>query len=202
MSQQPQWETIEVPRGAYFGWGDRVGQTVTGKVLDYDPVGGTDANGNVCPQLSIEIMDQAYSFSRNQGWTTYDRGELVVINCGLVSLKRGLRAANPGPGDLIKITMANLVPSKNGTVKEMDIKIARGAGGPVNTRQQQQGPNFGQQQPSQSQPPQSQPSAPAFGGPAPGFQGQPNQPQDFQPQQGFPLQDGLNQQPAGAEPPF
>ena len=33
------WETVEVPRGAYLGWGTKKGQHVTGKVLEYSPDG-------------------------------------------------------------------------------------------------------------------------------------------------------------------
>jgi hypothetical protein len=53
------------------------------------------------------------------------------LNAGQVSLKRALRAADPSPGDLIKITLINLAKTDKGSVKEYDIKIARGAGGKV-----------------------------------------------------------------------
>jgi hypothetical protein len=102
------WETVDVPRGAFISWGETVGQHVTGKILDYEPTGGTNFAGEPCPQLSIE---------------------LVVLNAGQVSLKRAVKAADPKSGDLIKITLSNLVKTPNGTVKEFDIKIARGAGG-------------------------------------------------------------------------
>ena len=48
-----------------------------------------------------------------------------------MSLRRALRAADPAPGDLIKITLINLAKTDKGSVKEYDIKIARGAGGKV-----------------------------------------------------------------------
>lgn len=121
----PTWEEVAVPRGAYFGWGEQVGQSVTGKVVSYDPSGGTDANGNVCPQLAVELTEAAQSFSRKEGWTPYDAGELVVLNCGMVSLKRAIKAADPNPGDLVKITLESLVKVPKGTVKEVGIKIAR-----------------------------------------------------------------------------
>lgn len=124
-----QWEEIDVPKGAYIGWGTTTGQHVTGKVLAYDETGGTDFNGNPCPQLSVELTEKAASFNKEGERTDFDAGELVVLNCGQVSLKRAVRAAALNTGDLVKIELANLVKTANGTVKEMAIKVARGAGG-------------------------------------------------------------------------
>ena len=123
------WETVDVPRGAFISWGEQTGQHVTGKILDYDPAGGTDFNNNPCPQLSVELIEPAASINKQGVRTDYPAGELVVLNAGQVSLKRAVKAADPNPGDLIKITLSNLVRTTNGTVKEFDIKIARGAGG-------------------------------------------------------------------------
>ena len=125
------WETIEVPRGAYIGWGSKKGQHVTGKVLDYQPEGGTDFNGNACPSAAIELTETAASFNKDGDRSEFAAGELVQLNAGQVSLKRALRAADPAPGDLVKITLVNLAKTDKGTVKEFDIKIARGAGGKV-----------------------------------------------------------------------
>lgn len=124
-----EWETIEVPRGAYIGWGNTTGQHVTGKVVEYSPDGGTDFAGKPCPSIAIELTDTAASFTKDGGRTDHPAGELVQLNAGQVSLKRALRAADPAPGDLVKITLENLVKTANGTVKEMGIKIARGGGG-------------------------------------------------------------------------
>lgn len=121
-----QFEDINVPRGAYIGWGTTVGQHVTGKVLTYDPLGGTDFNGDPCPQLTLELVAGAASFNKQGERSDFDAGEIVVINAGLVSLKRALRAAAPEPGDVVKIELTGLVKTSKGTVKEMGIKIARG----------------------------------------------------------------------------
>lgn len=153
------WEDIEVPRGAYVGWGDQIGQHVTGKVLDFEPSGGTDFNGNICPQLAIELVEPAASFNKKGERTDYPAGELVNLTCGQVSLKRAVKAADPAPGDLVKITLGNLVSTSNGTVKEFNIKIARGAGGPVHRPQPPQNgfggttPDTFAQQPVQPAPP-------------------------------------------------
>lgn len=129
MSAAFQWEEVEVPRGAFLSWGTTIGQAVTGKVLSYDETGGTDFAGNTCPQLQVELIDPAYSINKEGQRSDFPAGELVVLNCGLVSLKRAVRAASPAPGDIIKIELSNLVKVDKGTVKEFGIKIARGAGG-------------------------------------------------------------------------
>jgi len=123
------WESVEVPRGAYIGWGSKKGQHVTGKVLDYSPEGGTDFNGNACPSATIELTENAASFNKDGDRSEHEAGSLVQLNAGQVSLRRALRAADPSPGDLVKITLVNLAKTDKGTVKEFDIKIARGAGG-------------------------------------------------------------------------
>lgn len=123
-----QWEEIDVPRGAFIGWGTRTGQHVTGRVVDYDPTGGTDFNAAPCPQLSVQLTDAAASFDKENNRTDYKAGEFVVLNCGQVSLKRAVRAADLHGGDLVKIELTNLVKVDKGQVKEYSIKVARGAG--------------------------------------------------------------------------
>jgi hypothetical protein len=121
------WETIEVPRGAYIGWGTKPGQHVTGRVLGYQIDGGTDFGGNPCPQLELELTEKSASFNKDGERTDFAAGELVQLTCGQVSLKRAVRKADPTPGDLVKIELQNLVKTANGTVKEFGIKIARSA---------------------------------------------------------------------------
>lgn len=123
-----QWEEIDVPRGAFISWGNSPGQHVTGKVVAYEPQGGTDFAAQPCPQVSIELTEPAASINKEGARTDYPAGELVVCNAGQVSLKRALQAAALAPGDLVKITLDNLAKTANGTVKEFGIKVARGAG--------------------------------------------------------------------------
>lgn len=125
---EPDWEDVDVPRGAYISWGDKTGQHVTGSVLAYDPDGGTDFNGHPCPQLQIELSTPAASISKDGTRTDFPAGELVVLNCGQVSLRRAVRAADLKAGDSVKIILSNLVKVDKGTVKEYSIKVARGAG--------------------------------------------------------------------------
>lgn len=122
-----EWENVDVPRGAYVGWGTKTGQHVTGRVVEYGPEGGLDFNGNKCPSVAIELTEPAASFNKEGARTDFPAGEMVQLNAGQVSLKRALRAADPSPGDLVKIELSNLVKTAKGTVKEFSIKIARGA---------------------------------------------------------------------------
>jgi hypothetical protein len=126
------WEEVNVPKGAYLGWANKPGQTVIGKVVDYNENGGTNFAGEPCPSATIELTEDAASFNKEGERTDFAAGELVQLNAGQVSLKRALRAADPKPGDLVKITLENIAKtSSGGTVKEYGIKIARGAGGAV-----------------------------------------------------------------------
>lgn len=124
---EPQWTEVDVPRGAYISWGTKAGQHVTGRVVDYQPTGGNDFNDEPCPQIAIELTEPAASINKDGERTNFDAGELIQLNAGQVSLKRALRAADPSPGDLVKITLSDLVKTARGTVKEFSIKIARDA---------------------------------------------------------------------------
>lgn len=148
---QPAWEEIQVPRGAYVGWGNHPGQHVTGKVLAFAEKGGTDFNDEPCPSLEIELTEPAASFDKNGNRTDYQPGELVSLNCGQVSLKKAVRAAAVDPGDLIKLTLTALEPGNKGTVKVFGVKVARGAGRAMPSAQPQ-APQFGgYQAPAQPQ---------------------------------------------------
>lgn len=121
-----EWEEVSVPRGAYISWGTKPGQHITGKVIEYAPDGGTDFAGNRCPSIAIELTEDGTSINKEGERADFKQGEMVQLNAGQVSLKRAIRAADPSAGDLLKITLSNLVKTTNGTVKEFDIKIARG----------------------------------------------------------------------------
>jgi hypothetical protein len=136
------WESVDVPRGAFISWGEQTGQHVTGKVLSFDASGGTDFNNNPCPQLSVELIEPAASINKQGQRTDFPAGELVVLNCGQVSLKRAVNAASLEPGDLVKITLDNLVKTSNGVVKEFSIKVARGAGGAATPKPQPAAQSF------------------------------------------------------------
>jgi hypothetical protein len=122
-----QWETVEVPRGAYISWGSKPGQKVVGKVVAYAIDGGTDFAGNKCPNLAVELIESTFSVDKEGTRTEHAKGELIQLNAGQVSLKRALRAADPAPGDLVQIALERLVKTGAGTVKEFAIQIARGA---------------------------------------------------------------------------
>lgn len=123
------WESVDVPAGSYIGWGTEPGQTVIGKVLTFNMTGGTDFSGAPCPELQLELIEPAYSMNKDGQRFDYDAGQLVNINAGGANLKRGVTAAQPSPGDLIKIALEKLEPLSGGrSVKVFAIYIARGAG--------------------------------------------------------------------------
>lgn len=123
------FETIAVPQGAFVGWHDQPGQVITGKVLSYDASGGQDFHGGRCPQIVLELAEQGTSFNKAGDRTDFNAGEMVTITAGQANLKRGILAAAPEIGDVLRITHSRNERTANGTVKIFEIAIARGAGG-------------------------------------------------------------------------
>lgn len=125
------FETVTVPQGAFIGWHESPGQVVTGKVLSYDAAGGQDFNGGRCPQIVLELVEAASSFSKSGERSDFAAGEMVTITAGQANLKRGILAASPVTGDVLRITYARQERTANGTVKVFELQIARGTGGPT-----------------------------------------------------------------------
>lgn len=121
------WEKVEVPQGTFIGWG-RVGQGVVGKVRDFSIDGGRDFAGGECPLLTVELTAEAENYA-DKGTTQskIDAGELVSITAGQANLRRTLIAARPAIGDLIGIVYSGNYKTANGTGKEFDVRIDRGA---------------------------------------------------------------------------
>lgn len=141
------WEEVDVPRGAYIGWGMKPTQHVTGKVLEYSVDGGRDFYDKPCPAITIELTEPSASFNKEGDRTDFPAGELVQLSAGQVSLKRALRAADPLPGDLVKITLDNILKGQGkngGDIKEFGIKIARGAGASTKPAAAQATTGFGE----------------------------------------------------------
>lgn len=130
---------VEVPRGAYISWGSKTGQAIAGKVMDVTLDGGSDFNGDPCPSLAIELVEPAFSVNKDGDRSDFDSGELVQLNCGQVSLKRAIRAADLHVGDLVKIELENLVKTERGTVKEYGLKVLRGKGSATNGKAKAKG---------------------------------------------------------------
>lgn len=123
-----QWEEIEVPKGSFMSWADRPGQSITGRVVEYAPTGGTDFNDDPCPQVVLEITRDAYSVNKQGERYDYATGDLVTVNAGLSNLKKAVRRADPEPGDLLDIAFTDTEKADKGTVKIFRVRIARGAG--------------------------------------------------------------------------
>lgn len=129
----PEWESVTPRRDAPFiGWGDKEGQHVTGKVLEVGT--GLDLNDNRVPELTIELTEAATSVVKGER-SQYDVGTDVIVTCGQSNLKKSITAAALSPGDLVKITLESFFPTPKGKAKIFDVKVARGAGGPVAPRE-------------------------------------------------------------------
>lgn len=120
-----QFETIETPAGAFIGWHDTPGQVVTGKVVDYDQQGGQDFAGHVCPQVTLELVEPASSFNKAGDRSDFAAGEFVTITAGQANLKKGIIAARPEVGDILRVTHSTNANTANGTAKIFEIQIAR-----------------------------------------------------------------------------
>lgn len=126
-----QAEEVKPVAGSYIGWGDTPGQVVAGTVVEFSRDGGTDFNGNDCPQITLELLDEAPSYSKKQNeWTKVAAGERAVVNGGQASLKRALVDANPKPTDKVRIEFIDTYKTDKGTGKEFSIKVIRGSGNP------------------------------------------------------------------------
>lgn len=126
------WEEIDVPKGAYIGWGNQSGQHVTGGIIGYDPVGATapprpgQTVGDVCPLLEIELTDAAASFDRELNRTDFEAGQEVCLSVSQKQLQRAVAKARLAVGDLVRIRLDGTEKTVNGTVKLFAIAVDRG----------------------------------------------------------------------------
>lgn len=124
------WDSeVESSAGGFYGWGNKVGQKVTGTVVDYSPTGGNDFNGDKCPLLMVELTEESYSHSTQTGWSKLDNGQTVKLTCGLPSLNECVRLMRLEPGDLAQIELVELSPTNKGNpAKIFKGRVARGQG--------------------------------------------------------------------------
>jgi hypothetical protein len=117
---------VEVARGDFIGWAPKPPQTVIVKVQSFDPLGGTDANDKPCPQMVGTLTEDTKSY-RDNGATVRDlkAGDLVTVTAGIANLKAGLLAADPKPGDIVKMDFNDVYKTAKGTGKVIDVLIAR-----------------------------------------------------------------------------
>lgn len=126
---EPTWKKIEVPQGRFIGWG-KIGQSVTIDVLDYQPSGGTDFNGNTCPLVTGTLVEDCDNYT-DKG-TSKERlkaGELVSVTCGQANLRKGILACDPKRGDLVRLTFTDTYTASKGEGKVIEVEHAPGAGG-------------------------------------------------------------------------
>lgn len=123
-----QFETVNVPAGAFIGWHDSPGQVVTGEVIDYNATGGQDFSGATCPQITLRLLEPCSSFNKAGERSDFQVGETVTITAGQANLRRGMLAAQPAIGDVLRVTHSGNAKTANGTAKIFSLEIARGAG--------------------------------------------------------------------------
>lgn len=125
------YEKVEVPQGRFIGWAAKVTkppQEVIVKVLEYDPEGGKTANGTIVPQFSGTLVRDATNY-RDKGTEreTLNAGELVTVTCGIANLRKGIKAAEPKPGDTVKMVFSDTYETRDGTGKVIEVYIKRGS---------------------------------------------------------------------------
>jgi hypothetical protein len=120
---------VEVPTGTYISWGPKPEQIVTIDVISYTPHGGTDFHDQPCPQIVGTLVADCATY-RDKGATKerLTAGPMVTLNCGLANLKRNVLAADPQPGDIIRLTFESTTPGAKGDIKLFKAEVARGAG--------------------------------------------------------------------------
>lgn len=120
---------VEVPSGTFIGWGPNPGQSVTIDVVSYAPGGGTDFNQNPCPQI-VGVLTADCATYKDKGATKerVTAGTMVTINAGQANLRRNVLAADPQPGDIIRLTFESTTPGAKGDIKLFKAEVARGAG--------------------------------------------------------------------------
>ncbi len=123
--QENEWEDVVVPQGAFIGWGE-IGQRITGYVVGYDDAGGSDFNDQPCPQVVIELTENATNY-RDKGATkeTIDAGEFVTLTCGQANLKKAIRAAALETGNLVRVTFDSTYEAAKGEGKAFKVQVNR-----------------------------------------------------------------------------
>lgn len=120
-----EWESVNTGSGNFVGWGTSPGQHITGQVVSYDPSGGRTQKGDPTPEVVIELTEPGTSFNKFGERTDFEAGATVTLTCSQKNLQRGIKAASPSAGDLLKITLDKMVKAGEGTAKIYDIKIKR-----------------------------------------------------------------------------
>lgn len=127
MPKTDDFEVIEVPKGQFFSWASKPGQVVTGVVTAYGDEAGTDANGNIVPQISLELLADAVSVNKDGDRTEIEAGSEVTLNTGQANLKKGIKKAQPRPGDKVRMSFVSTEKNANGTTKIFEVAIKRAA---------------------------------------------------------------------------
>lgn len=119
------WEEVEVPQGAYMSWASRPGQRVVGLVIDYEPHGGTDFNDNPCPLLTLRLRDSTYAVSKDGDRRDFAADDMIMVNCGVINLKKAIKFANLERGNLVDIHYYDVTRVDKGDAKQFKVRVMR-----------------------------------------------------------------------------
>lgn len=123
------FEDVDVPRGLFYGWGPKPGQVLTLDVVSYNPTGGTDFHDEPCPQVvGVTVADTIRYKEKGTEREKVTKGTLITLNCGQANLRRTVLAADPTPGDVLRITFEDVTEGSKGDIKLFKAQIARGQG--------------------------------------------------------------------------
>jgi len=122
-----EWEEIEVPQGSYMSWASRPGQRVIGKIIDYEPQGGVDLQDQPCPLLTVLLAEPTYAVNKDGDRRDFAADDMIMVNCSLYNLKKGIKFANVERGDMINIHFHDLTKVDKGDAKQFKIKVLRGS---------------------------------------------------------------------------
>lgn len=129
-----EWKSAIPPRGNFVGWGTEPGQHVTGEVVSFDARGGTDPDGENCPELVVKLTEPAFSMRKGDR-TDFNVGEVVTVTCAqgkskqtgnVYGLRRDIVTVNPQRGQLVKILLESLRQTAKSPQKNFDIKTRPG----------------------------------------------------------------------------
>jgi hypothetical protein len=108
----------------------RLGQgrpDLPGRGCQLRPTGGSDFNGDTCPQLvGIAIGELETYRDKGTRRETIGDGDFVTLTCGQAQLAKKVTAAAPTAGDIIRIVYDSDYKTGKGTGKGFTVKVKRG----------------------------------------------------------------------------
>lgn len=123
----PKYKTVEVPVGAFIGWGKQ-GQEVEIQVFTFSETDGHDFNGNSCPRVVGTLQADCDNYrdlkSNPPTHETLKAGEMVTIDGATANLKKALLLASPKSKDFMRFTFSDTYKNDKGEGKVITVEHA------------------------------------------------------------------------------